>query len=44
MAKMYTKKELDMAVKKAVAKLKLKKGGSVRRKKRPMNAFMKAVN
>ena len=42
MAKMYTKKELDMAVKKAVAKLKLKKGGSVRRKKRPMNAFMKA--
>ena len=40
--KMYTKKELDMAVKKAVAKM--KKGGMVKRKKSPMNAYMKAVN
>tara|TARA_Y100001938_G_C7947020_1_gene357290 strand:- start:305 stop:529 length:225 start_codon:yes stop_codon:yes gene_type:complete len=40
--KLYTKKELDAAVKKAVAKM--KKGGKVKRKKRPMNAYMKAVN
>jgi hypothetical protein len=40
--KLYTKKELDSAVKKAVAKM--KKGGKVKRKKRPMNAYMKAVN
>ena len=40
--KMYTKKALDMAVKEAVAKM--KKGGMVKRKKRPMNAYMKAVN
>ena len=40
--KMYTKKELNKALKKAVAKM--KKGGMVKRKKRPMNAYMKAVN
>ena len=40
--KLYTKKELDSAVKKAVAKM--KKGGKVKRKERPMNAYMKAVN
>ena len=40
--KLYTKKELDAAVKKAVSKM--KKGGKVKRKKRPMNAYMKAVN
>ena len=40
--KLYTKKELDSAVKKAVAKM--KKGGKVKRKKRPLNAYMKAVN
>jgi len=40
--KLYTKKELDSAVKKAVAKM--KKGGKVKRKKRPMNDYMKAVN
>ena len=40
--KLYTKKEVDAAVKKAVSKL--KKGGKVKRKKRPMNAYMKAVN
>ena len=31
--KLYTKKELDTAVKKAVSKM--KKGGKVKRKKRP---------
>jgi len=40
--KLYTKKEVDAAVKKAVSKM--KKGGKVKRKKRPMNAYMKAVN
>ena len=42
MAKLYTKKEVDAAVKKAVSKM--KKGGVVKKKKRPMNAYMKAVN
>ena len=42
MAKLYTKKEVDAAVKKAVSKM--KKGGVVKKKKRPMNAYKKAVN
>ena len=42
MAKLYTKKEVDAVVKKAVSKM--KKGGVVKKKKRPMNAYMKAVN
>tara|TARA_B110000858_G_C17415893_1_gene298876 strand:+ start:61 stop:288 length:228 start_codon:yes stop_codon:yes gene_type:complete len=41
--KLYTKAELDKAVKSAVSKM--KKGGVVKKKKkRPMNAYMKAVN
>ena len=40
--KLYTQAQLNKAVKEAKAKM--KKGGKVKRKKRPMNAYMKAVN
>ena len=40
--KLYTQAELNKAVREAKAKM--KKGGKVKRKKRPLNANMKAVN
>jgi hypothetical protein len=40
--KLYTQAELNKAVREAKAKM--KKGGKVKRKKRALNPFMKAVN